>query len=64
MAVLAWWVVPVAVALLAGVIVHLWGRRPRFRHSSFEEVEYFRRFLNALKRHTVDRARRGGRTTA
>jgi hypothetical protein len=63
MAVLAWWVVPVAVALLAGVIVHLWGRRPRFR-SSFEEVEYFRRFLKALKRHHVERARRRGRTTA
>lgn len=63
MAVVAWWVVPVMVALIVGVIVHLWGRRPRFRHS-FEEVEYFRRFLNALKRRTTERARRGGRSTA
>ena len=63
MAVLAWWVVPVTVALLAGLIVHLWGRRPRFRHS-FEEVDYFRRFLKTLKRHTVERARRGDRSTA
>jgi hypothetical protein len=63
MAVLAWWVVPVTVALLAGAIVRLWGRRPRFRRS-FEEVEHFRRFLNALERHTADGARRGGRSTA
>ena len=41
--VLAWWIVPVTVALLVGAIVHLWGRRPRFQRS-FEEVEYFRRF--------------------
>jgi hypothetical protein len=63
MSVLAWWVVPVTVALLVGTIIQLWGRRPRFRRS-FEEVEYFHRFLNTLKRHTVDRARRGGRSTA
>ena len=63
MSVLAWWVVPVTVALFAGAIVHLWGRRPRFRRS-FEEVEYFRRFLNALQRHTGERTRRGGRSTA
>ena len=63
MAVLAWWVVPVTAALLVGAIIHLWGRRPRFQRS-FEEVEHFRRFLNALKRHTVDRARRNGRSTA
>jgi len=63
MAVLAWWVVPVTVALIVGAIIHLWGRRPRFRRS-FEEVEYFRRFLNALKRHYAERARRRGRSTA
>ena len=63
MAVVAWWVVPVTVALVAGMVVQLWGRRPRLRHS-FEEVEYFRRFLNALKRHTMERARRRGRSTA
>ena len=49
MFVLAWWVVPVTIALLVGTIIHLWGRRPRFRRS-FEEVEYFHRFLNTLKR--------------
>jgi hypothetical protein len=63
MVVLAWWFVPVTVALLVGAIIQLWGRRPRFRRS-FEEVEYFRCFLNTLKRHTVERARRGGRSTA
>jgi hypothetical protein len=63
MAVLAWWVVPVTVALVAGMIIHLWGRRPRFRRS-FEEVEHFRRFLNALKRPSAKRARRGGRSNA
>lgn len=63
MTVLAWWVVPVTVALFAGAIVHLWGRRPRFWRS-FEEVECFRRFLNALKRPSAERARRGGRSTA
>lgn len=63
MAVLAWWVVPVTFALFVGAIIQLWGRRPRFRRS-FEEVECFHRFLIALKRNTVDRARRPGRPTA
>jgi hypothetical protein len=63
MSVLAWWVVPVTVALIVGAIVHMWGRRPRFRRS-FEEVEYFHRFLITLKRHSADRTRRRGRTTA
>jgi hypothetical protein len=63
MSVLAWWVVPVTVALLVGAIIQAWGRRPRFRRS-FEEVECFRRFLNTLKRHTIERARRGGRSNA
>jgi hypothetical protein len=56
MAVLAWWIVPVAVALLAGAVVTLWGRRPRIR-GSFEDVEYFQRFLNALERQEARRAR-------
>jgi hypothetical protein len=63
MSVLAWWVVPVTVALLVGAIIRMWGRRPRFRRS-FEEVEGFQSFLLALKRTTVDRARRGDRPTA
>jgi hypothetical protein len=63
MSVLAWWVIPVAVALLVGAIVRLWGRRPRFRRS-FEEVEYFHDFLNALKRHTGESARPDGGPTA
>ncbi|MFB9832143.1 hypothetical protein [Actinoallomurus acaciae] len=63
MSVLAWWVVPVTVALIVGALIRMWGRRPRFRRS-FEEVEYFRRFLDALKRNSADRARRGGRSTA
>lgn len=63
MAVLAWWVVPVTVALLAGAIIHLWSRRPRFRRS-FEEVERFHRFLLALKRRRGGKARRRGRSTA
>jgi hypothetical protein len=56
MAVLAWWVVPVAIALLAGAVVTLWGRRPRIR-GSFEDVEYFRRFLKALARQDAARPR-------
>jgi hypothetical protein len=63
MSVLAWWVVPVTVALIVGAIVRMWGRRPRFGRS-FEEVEHFRRFLNALKRHGRERPQRGGRPTA
>jgi hypothetical protein len=63
MAVLAWWVVPVTLALIVGAIIHAWGRRPR-RRRGFEEVEYFRRFLNTLKRNSAERARRRGRSTA
>jgi hypothetical protein len=63
MSVLAWWVIPVTVALLVGGLVRVWGRRPRFRRS-FEEVEAFHGFLNALKRSRGDGPRRGGRSTA
>jgi hypothetical protein len=63
MSVLAWWVIPVTIALLVGAIVRMWGRRPRFRRS-FEEVEYFRSFLDALGRHSAERAERGDHTTA
>ncbi|MCW2948756.1 MAG: hypothetical protein JWR24_5473 [Actinoallomurus sp.] len=63
MSVLAWWVVPVAVALLAGAVVTLWGRRPRIR-GSFEEVEYFQRFLEALEREDGERVRPGSRPSA
>jgi hypothetical protein len=63
MSVLAWWVVPVAIALIVGGVVRMWGRRPRFRRG-FEEVEHFDKFLGALDRHRADRPRRGGRPTA
>jgi hypothetical protein len=63
MSVLAWWIVPVTIALLVGAIIRMWGRRPRFRRS-FEEVESFRHFLLVLKRQSVDRPRQGGRPTA
>jgi hypothetical protein len=63
MSVLAWWVVPVAVALLVGAAVNLWGRRPRIR-GSFEEVEYFRRFLGALEHQQDESTGRGDTTTA
>ncbi len=63
MTVLAWWVIPVAVALMCGAIGSLWSRRPRI-HGSFEEVKHFHRFLGALKRNDAARPRRGGRPTA
>jgi hypothetical protein len=63
MSVLAWWVIPVTIALLVGAIVRVWGRRPRFRRS-FEEVEYFQSFLDALERQSTERAERVDRTTA
>lgn len=63
MSILAWWVVPVAVALLAGAVVTLWGRRPRMRRS-FEEVEYFRAFLDALEAQEEEAPRRSDRSTA
>lgn len=50
MSVLAWWVVPMVMSLIAGVAVTLWGRRtPTHVRGSFEEMEYFHRFLNALE---------------
>jgi hypothetical protein len=49
--------------LLVGAIVRVWGRRPRFRRS-FEEVEYFQSFLDALERQSTERAERADRTTA
>lgn len=63
MAVLAWWVIPVAFALLLVAIIRFWRRRPRFRRS-FEDVEYFHGFLNALKRHSRESARPDGGPTA
>lgn len=63
MSILAWWVIPVVVALLVGAIIRLWGRRPRFRRS-FEDVEHFHGFLRALKRHSGESARPDGGSTA
>ena len=47
MSILAWWAIPVAVALLTGALMTLRGRRPRVR-GSFEEIEHFQRFRDAL----------------
>ncbi|MCO5973929.1 MULTISPECIES: hypothetical protein [Actinoallomurus] len=48
MSILAWWAIPVAVALLTGALMTLRGRRPRVR-GSFEEIEHFKRFRDALE---------------
>jgi hypothetical protein len=63
MGVLAWWILPVAIALAVGAVVSMWGKRPHIR-GSFEEVEAFHRFLNTLKHQSVERAPRDGRPTA
>jgi hypothetical protein len=63
MAVLAWWILPVAIALAVGAVVSMWGKRPHIR-GAFEEVEAFHRFLNTLKRQTMDSTPRDGRPTA
>ena len=63
MSVLAWWVVPVAVALFIVGMIRLWRRRPRFRRS-FEEVEMFHGFLDALEAQGAESARRDDRPTA
>jgi hypothetical protein len=63
MAVLAWWIVPVAIALFVGAIVSMWGKRPRIR-GAFEDVEHFHRFLITLKHHSTESTRRDGGPTA
>jgi hypothetical protein len=53
MAVVAWWAIPVAVALLAGAAMMARDHRPRVR-GSFEEIEHFRHFRDALKRQNAE----------
>ncbi|GAA0362192.1 hypothetical protein NE235_22325 [Actinoallomurus spadix] len=63
MSILAWWAIPVAVALLTGALMTLRGRRPRVR-GSFEEVEHFQRFRAALERPRRKTRGRRPRSTA
>ena len=63
MSILAWWAIPVAVALLTGALMTLRGRRPHARRS-FEEVEHFRRFRDAMERPQGKTVRRRPRSTA
>jgi hypothetical protein len=54
MSIVAWWVIPVAVALIAGAVVVLHDHhRPHVR-GSFEEVEDFRHFREALRRQNAE----------
>jgi hypothetical protein len=63
MSILAWWAIPVAVALLTGALMTLRGRRLPVR-KSFEEVEHFQRFRDAMARPTGKTRRRRSRSTA
>jgi hypothetical protein len=49
MSIVAWWAIPVAVALLVGAATMVRDHRPHVR-GSFEEIEHFRHFRDALKR--------------
>jgi hypothetical protein len=53
MSIVAWWVIPVVVALLAGAATVLRDHRPHIR-GSFEEIERFRHFREALKRQNAE----------
>jgi hypothetical protein len=53
MSVVAWWVIPVAVALLVGAAMVTRDRRPHVR-GSFEEIEDFRHFREALRRQNTE----------
>ena len=63
MSILAWWAIPVAIALLTGALMTLRGRRPPVRRS-FEEIEHFQRFRAALERPDGKTPRRRRRSTA
>ncbi len=63
MSILAWWAIPVAVALLTGALMTLRGRRPRMRRS-FEEIEHFQRFRDAMERPRRKTRGRRPRSTA
>jgi hypothetical protein len=53
MSIVAWWVIPVVVALLTGAATVLRDHRPHVR-GSFEEIEDFRLFREALKRQNAE----------
>lgn len=53
MATLVWSVLPVVVALLVGAAIAIHDHRPRIR-GSFEEIEQFRHFREALKRRNAE----------
>lgn len=55
MSVVAWWAIPVAVALLAGAAMMMRDHRPHVR-GSFEEIEHFRHFRDALKRQNAEQS--------
>ena len=63
MSILAWWAIPVAVALLTGAVLTLRGRRPPVRRS-FEEIEHFQRFRDAMERPRSETQGRRPRSTA
>lgn len=64
MSILAWWAVPLAVALLTGALLTLRGRAGRSKRRPFEEIEHFQRFRDAMARPTGTTARRHPRSTA
>jgi hypothetical protein len=53
MFIVAWWAIPIIVALLAGAALVMRDHRPHLR-GSFEEIEQFRHFREALKRQNAE----------
>ena len=64
MSILAWWAVPLTVALLTGALLALRGRGRRSSRRPFEEIEHFQRFRDAIERPPGATARRRRRSTA
>lgn len=62
MSIVAWWAVPLAVALLTGALLALRGRGRRSARRPFEEIERFQRFRAAMERPAA--VPRGPRSTA
>lgn len=62
MSIVAWWGVPLAVALLTGAVLALRGRPGRSARRPFEGIEHFQRFRDAIERPPT--ARRHPRSTA
>lgn len=63
MSILAWWAVPLAVALLTGAFMTLRGRA-RSGYRTFEEIEHFQRFRDAMERSPGTTPRPRPRSTA